>query len=308
MNIEKENKIRDIRKLLIKKLHLIDYLDRDSFLDFCNKFTVFLRYDRRNTLLKCSGEQLDEKIDKLLNFFNNIGINRRQIIDILYNNFRLIDSIPTEEFLNKYIFLSVIENKENTVRKGILLNNSRLFQKSLEEFYARYKLCKDSGSDINKNTVVAEGYTKFIRRFVTNKYINYSHQVLLEPISLDKLIKMYPLDMDFIEELKKSDNNKNVSFIKKDRTKEEKIKLAINNYFKVYNLKELSELLNISTSSLQRYLHDDSNKYTSKEEYLKIRDWLSNAKMVGLSTGGKNSQEKYGYFKDENGHFKGNGR
>ena len=42
-----------------------------------------------------------------------------------------------------------------------------------------------------------------------------------------------------------------------------------------------------------------------KEEYEEICAWLNNSKKISRSIGGKISQEKYGYSKDELGHFMG---
>ena len=303
--IEKENKIIYIRKLLINKLNLVKCLNKEEFLDFCNKLTNYLRQDRSSNLLSYTEEEIEEKVDKLIIFLSNLGFNKKQIPNILFNNFKLLESIYSEEFLNKYVLLSVIENDDNTVRKELLQNNAKIFNKSLEEFYARFKICEKSGIKISKTLLIGCNYNVFIKHFVSRSYIrSESHKFLTEAIPLEKLKDRYPIDYNVINELKKDEKNKNVSF-NRVLSKEEKIKLAIENYYKVDNLRELEKLLNITDGSLQRYLHDDSKKYVSKEEYLKIREWLSKAKEIGLSNGGKTSQKKYNYTRDEQEHFKG---
>ena len=74
------------------------------------------------------------------------------------------------------------------------------------------------------------------------------------------------------------------------------------------SIKELSEKLGngFSTSTIQRYFHELYEKnYIEKEEYDEICIWLNNNKKVSRSIGGKISQEKYGFSKDELGHFTG---
>ena len=90
--------------------------------------------------------------------------------------------------------------------------------------------------------------------------------------------------------------------------KYEKLRIALKNYKLTKNLTELSKRTGIPTSSLQRYLKDDSKKVVSKKEYEAIVEWLSLAKLNGLKNGGKNSQLNHGFSKDENGHFLGSGK
>ena len=76
----------------------------------------------------------------------------------------------------------------------------------------------------------------------------------------------------------------------------------------VNSVKELSEKLGngFSTSTIQRYFHELYNKnYIDKDEYDEICAWLDNNKKISRSIGGKISQERHGYSKDELGHFTG---
>lgn len=76
----------------------------------------------------------------------------------------------------------------------------------------------------------------------------------------------------------------------------------------VNGIRELSETLGVgfSKSTIQRYIHELYERHLiDDEEYNDICGWLKNNKKTGNSLGGKISQEKYGYEKDELGHFKG---
>lgn len=96
---------------------------------------------------------------------------------------------------------------------------------------------------------------------------------------------------------------------KQQQEKEIKIHKVIELYKKykneIKNIKQLSNITSIPTSTLQRYLNNDISKYISKEEYDEIQKWLQNAKQEGLSRGGINSQLNNGYTKDEIGRFNG---
>lgn len=82
------------------------------------------------------------------------------------------------------------------------------------------------------------------------------------------------------------------------------------------SIKEIEEITNIPSSTIQRYLN--------KEEYFKdlvslgilqgeevekainyTKDWLNRSKKRGTIKGGVSSQKRYGYKKDNNGKFNG---
>ena len=76
----------------------------------------------------------------------------------------------------------------------------------------------------------------------------------------------------------------------------------------ITSIKVLSEKLCncFSTSTIQRYFHELYNlRIIDDNEYEEICIWLNNNKNNSRSIGGKVSQERYGYSKDELGHFTG---
>ena len=309
--MNKEDRITQIRHMLIRKLNLVKTVDKNNFLDFCNKLTSFLRQDRNNTLLSDNIETVENKINNFINFTNNIGLSDKEKVDILYNGFRLLDTVSEPDFLYKYILLSTIENSENSVRKRILKNEAKTLYKPFDELFARYSLIKKSGCDISKNLLATNSFNEFMKHFVCKGYIRKPHEILNVPISLEELIKQYPIDLEIIKEISNNELNKNVQIKRINSsflTKLEKVELAIKNYKNVKNLKELSTLLGISTSSLQRYLTNDSKEIVSLEEYKRIKEWLNNAIINGNKEGGKTSQNLHGFKKDDEGHFKGSGK
>jgi len=94
--------------------------------------------------------------------------------------------------------------------------------------------------------------------------------------------------------------------------KQDKLRVLIEAYRElkdeIKSIREFSEKLGtgFSKSTIQRYFHEmHENKLITEKEYKEICEWLKKNAKEGNSLGGKISQEKYGYEKDELGHFKG---
>ena len=89
-----------------------------------------------------------------------------------------------------------------------------------------------------------------------------------------------------------------------------RIKLLLSEINNSKNIKELSEKTRIPKSSVQRYLNDYdfliSNDLCTIDDLKTIRNWLKIAKNEGVSRGGKISQTRHGYEKNEKGEFTGN--
>lgn len=308
MKLENEDKIKEIRRLLINELQLIKYLDKEEFTKFCVNITNSLRYNRRMELLNKDINYIKKLVNNLCNFFDNVGMSRIDLINAISNNIELIEISSKPDFIDKYVLLSVIEDSNNSKRKQIIIDNSRILKKSIKEIYARYCLLKEYNKNITVSSVVGASYNEFMNLFVRKSYYNDFKKPLSHKISIDELIDKYPIDYKYIFELRKLDINKNVVFSKNisNLSKEEKINYVINNYNKFNNIGELSKYSGISSSSIQRYLKEDAKLYTNSLEYKKIEIWLNNAKKEGLSRGGVNSQIYNGYSKDEVGRFNGN--
>ena len=80
------------------------------------------------------------------------------------------------------------------------------------------------------------------------------------------------------------------------------------------SIKEISEITNIPTSNIQRYLNNETlikealiemKEVNYKEWLLVIRKWLEISKKSGNRRGGKNSQTLHSFSKGEDGKFLG---
>lgn len=308
MTLETEEKIKNIRKILIEDLELVKFLDKEKFTVFCVNITNSLRYNRRLKLLSMNETQIRKMLHNLVNFFDNIGLTRLDLIKSLSNNIGILEIVNSPDFIDKYVLLSVAENDRNNARKNMLINNSSCLKKSINEVYVRYKIIKDCNRLVSFNNIIENGYYEFIKSFVRNTYYNNFDKPFNEKKDLQDLISEYPVDYEFISELKKLDINKNVSLNKcvRNMTKEEKIKYAIDNYYKFKNIDDFSKYSGISSSSIQRYLKEDSKMFVDSKKYNEITMWLNRAKAEGLSRGGINSQNNNEFIKDEVGKFCGN--
>ncbi|MEE3343194.1 MAG: hypothetical protein VZS44_03800 [Bacilli bacterium] len=92
-----------------------------------------------------------------------------------------------------------------------------------------------------------------------------------------------------------------------------KIKAILEVIWESDNIKDISNKTKIATSSIQRYLNNDDllrEAGADDKDILKIKKWLLNAKMNGLSKGGKKTQSIYGdsYTRIGDGKFSGIGK
>ena len=307
MTLETEEKIKNIRQILIEDLELVKFLDKEKFTTFCVNITNSLRYNRRLKLLSMNETQIRKMLQNLVNFFDNIGLTKLDLINALSNNIGLLEIVSKPDFIDKYVLLSVAENERNSARKNILINNSRCLKKSINEVYVRYKITKDCNRLVSLTNIIENGYYEFIKSFVRNTYYNNFDKPFNEKKDLQDLVSEYPVDYEFISELKKLNINKNVSLSKRvtSMTKEEKIKYVIDNYYKFKNITEFSKYSGISSSSIQRYLKEDSKIFVDSKKYNEIIRWLEKAKAEGLSRGGISSQSNNEFIKDEVGKFCG---
>lgn len=87
----------------------------------------------------------------------------------------------------------------------------------------------------------------------------------------------------------------------------ERLNVILKNYHNYKSIRELSDYLNIPTSTIQRDLNKSKLIISTKglKIYNDVQEWLMNSKKIGLSRGGKKSQEMYIYKRDNIGKYDG---
>ena len=89
-----------------------------------------------------------------------------------------------------------------------------------------------------------------------------------------------------------------------------KVKEIIKVIWTSNSIKEISIKTKIPTSTIQRYLNNNSLLKEAglfENDILRIKKWLIESKIKGLSKGGKTTQDKYkdSYTRIENGKYSG---
>ena len=76
-----------------------------------------------------------------------------------------------DSLYDKYLFLGIIENEENTFRNHKFFSKTRDYRVSLDTMYKRYRFCLESGyNDIKWNTLVHATDNEFAKIFVESTY------------------------------------------------------------------------------------------------------------------------------------------
>lgn len=96
----------------------------------------------------------------------------------------------------KYLFLGVLENEENSIRKGKFIHKTKDYMVSLSKMFARYSLIKYSGYNVvNWNNLVhasdKEFFSIFVRKQKSKSYQIFSNteevKNWLEQVSINDL-------------------------------------------------------------------------------------------------------------------------
>lgn len=203
---ELSERIDEIESILFSKLNIKETLSDIELVDFYESFIPYFKHSRGEEILGRRPETLEKNIERFIDFSNKIGLTAKEVICILKKTPSIMHD---NDFINKYIFLSVIENEGNTLRKTKLIEKPQDFRVSLDTIYARYLLMKDlKYPDINWSNVVHESHYDFVKKFIKAKHVKkYKVFDSLEAISEDKLKLMYPVNYNFINELKESELN-----------------------------------------------------------------------------------------------------
>ena len=152
---------KDLVELFIDRLNL-DILSKDTQTHFYDVMTRYMSHGRTYDFIVRS-------LDKLLEFFDIIGINRIEAVIVISNDPSLFNDV--DSLYDKYLFLGIIENEENTFRNHKFFSKTRDYRVSLDTMYKRYRFCLESGyTDIKWNTLVHATDNEFAKIFVESTY------------------------------------------------------------------------------------------------------------------------------------------
>lgn len=190
----------ELKKLFVDRLHL-DLLSSNTQTYFYNVMTRYMAHGR-------TYEFVDRSLTKLLELFDIIGINRIEAVIVISNDPAILNNV--NDLYNKFIFLGIIENEDNTFRKHKFFSKTKDYRVALETMYKRYCFCLESGyTDIKWNTLVHATDNEFAKIFVESTYRKpYQRFTSLQEALEYIKDREYPeIDM---EEFKKLDVNEEI--------------------------------------------------------------------------------------------------
>ena len=196
--------------------NLMDFLNKELCLDSLSEqsrqyfFKVMSDYMSHGR----TDEYVCANLSKLLDFFSIIGIGNVESTIILANDPSLLNI--TDELYQKYVFLGILENEDNTYRYHKLFSKTKDFRVSINKLYARYKLCLKAGyPDINWNILVHSSDKEFAQRFVMGTYrkpyqvfnsceevIEWLGAVSMEEVDIEEF-KELPVNKELVEKYEK---------------------------------------------------------------------------------------------------------
>lgn len=151
----------ELRALFYERLNLnlLSFEMQEYFLKVMNNY---MKHGR-------TYEYVESTLDRLLNFFEAIGIGNMECAIILMNFPTILNIV--DELYEKYLFLGILENEDNTFRRHKFFSKTKDYRTCLNTIYARYKLCMECGyEDIKWNTLVHATDTEFAKIFVYSTY------------------------------------------------------------------------------------------------------------------------------------------
>lgn len=152
---------KELVELFINRLNL-DLLSRETQTHFYDVMTRYMAHGRTYDFVVRS-------LDKLLELFDVFGINRIEAAIIISNDPALLNNV--DALYDKYLFLGIIENEENTFRNHKFFSKTRDYRVALDTMYKRYRFCLESGYvDIKWNTLVHATDSEFAKIFVESTY------------------------------------------------------------------------------------------------------------------------------------------
>jgi len=192
---------KEFKNLFYEKLDLAD-LDYKEQSDFFISMTRYLSHGRTEEINGRTLNYVSERIDKLLEFLFALDFSLRECVLIITRHPEILNGV--ESLYEKYLFLGLVENMDNTVRKSKLFSRPRDFMISLNKMYARYKLIIESGyNNVTWNSLVHASDREFCKIFVEGSH-HKKHQLFDNELQvLDYLVSVdiNELDIDKFKEM-----------------------------------------------------------------------------------------------------------
>jgi len=209
INIDIKNKIEFILKFIYSELNLKDNMTLENYEKFSKRLLVYFEYDRRNNIFSNSLEELEGLMKLAFNRLYLLEFTNSQIIELISNYPAVFEVVGASDFVDKYALLSLCENKENNIRNNYLFKNCSKYKRDLNVIYARIKICEECERNLSISTILDNSHNEFMKSLVNRKFsfIGNQFKKINSYISEEKLINMYPIDYELINDLKNKEQN-----------------------------------------------------------------------------------------------------
>ena len=175
----------EFKNLFYEKLDLLELSFKEQS-DFLISITNYLNHGRSEEINGRTIDYVSERLDKLLEFLYALDFDNREVVHIITLYPGIFNGINS--LYEKYLFLGIVENLDNTVRKNKLYNKPKDFMVGLGKMYARYKLIIDSGyNNVTWNSLVHASDREFARIFIPGSHKKSYHMFSNELGVLDYL-------------------------------------------------------------------------------------------------------------------------
>ena len=197
-----------IQTYLEEELNINEVLTDDEKIKFYKRLRIYLTHSRTGESAGRTDEYFITRMNKLVKYASYIGLSSKQIFTILTNDFSFINQ--TEIIGEKYLFLGLIEDEENSVRLHHLLQKPKDFRMSTTKMNKRYAFLQKYGyPNINFNNVVHMSDKEFLNLFVRTTYYK-PYQVFNDIVDAENAYNYFVAEEVKLEDLMKLPQNKEI--------------------------------------------------------------------------------------------------
>ena len=192
---------REFKDLFYEKL-LLSELSFKEQSDFLVSMTSYLSHGRTEEINGRTLDYVRDRLNRLLEFLYALDFNQKEIVQIITTYPAILNAV--DNLYEKYLFLGVIENMDDSLRRNKLLNKPRDFMIGLNKIYARYKLIVDSGyNSFTWNSLVHASDKEFSSIFIKTNY-DKPYQIFdneLQVLDYLSSVDMSEFDLDVFKEM-----------------------------------------------------------------------------------------------------------
>lgn len=199
-----EIQIDELEEVLEEELHVLDHTTSEFYVEFLINFLIYLKHNRTAELGGRTPGTLRGNLRDFKDFAFSHGFSIEEVYVIL-RRFPGILNISLDNLEQKYRLMALVEDDTGTLRKRKLLLAPDDFMIGNDLIFARYMLMTKLGyQPITWRNLIHDSQNDFAKKFVKNdpRY-NRPYKIFnnVSELSRDNLVRMFPMDLDKLEEI-----------------------------------------------------------------------------------------------------------